>query len=381
MATESGTVYDDSGHVVLTNTAANTLDDLGPRVADDYLAFKREFVRWLADRGKEPARRQGYADSTIKATSSKVDQVFRWRWDDYGGYTMDFSPNDADRFIKHADWDRDYTDGTIAALVRALKRFFNYQNDIHGKSVEWDCDLKLSQSPTNVRDYFRKEEFSKLYEAALEYGTVKDYSNCSPEERDHIKGVLASRLSIPKENVTRRHFQQANSWKVPSIVAVALDIGMRPIEATRSNVRWFEPALSGKNEMDIPSEESTKNDNNWRPALSPRTVRAVQLWIKEREGIEKYDDTDAVWLTKYGNPYDTNSLNTLLDSLMDGADISERGRDLSWYCIRHGVATVWANEIGIHHAKEQLRHNSVETTMGYVHSVSDERAKYLRGFW
>jgi site-specific recombinase XerD len=373
--------YNEDGHLLLTGNTAPTLNALGPRTKEDYLAFKREFVRWLDRRGKEPARRRGYADTTIKTTSSKIDHVFRWRWTDYDGYTMDFSPNDADRFIKWADWDQNYSDGTIGSYVRAIKRYFKYKNDIHDQDVEWDCELKLSQSPQNVRDYFRKEEFSKLYEAALDYGTVKHYNNCTVEERDRIKGVLASRLSIAKENVTKKHFEQANSWKIPSLVGVALDIGMRPIEAKRARTHWFDPVLSSKHEMDIPAAEATKNDNNWRPALSPRTSRAIQLWLDERDAIKKYENQDAVWLTKYGNPYDTNSLNSLLDTLMADADISERGRDLSWYGIRHGVATVWANEIGIHHAKEQLRHNSVETTMGYVHSSSDNRAEHLRGFW
>jgi site-specific recombinase XerD len=381
MASKPPAIYDKHGNLILTGNTKSTLQDLGPRAQDDYVSFKTGFVKWLHERGREPARRRGYAETTIKATSSKMDQVFRWRWDDKGAYTIDLSPDDADRFIKHIDWDRNYTDGTIGSFVRALKRYFRYRNDIYDRNIDWDCDLKLSQSPANVRDYFKKAEFRKLYEAALEYGTVKHYNQCTPEERDRMKGVLASQFSISKEDVTNRHFEQANSWKIPALMGVSLDIGIRPIEVKRSKTWWFDPVLSGEPEMDIPAEEATKNDNNWRPALSPRTVEAVRRWFDERDAIEKYDGSDAVWLTKYGNPYETNSLNTVLDTILKNTDIKERGRDLSFYCIRHGVATVWANEVGIHHAKEQLRHNSVETTMGYVHSSREKRAEHLRGFW
>jgi integrase len=88
-----------------------------------------------------------------------------------------------------------------------------------------------------------------------------------------------------------------------------------------------------------------------------------------------------VWLTKFGNPYESNSLNTVLDGLLDEAGIDPRGRELSWYCIRHGSATMWANEHGLHVAKEQMRHNSIETTIGYVHSSVEERAKAMDSFW
>ena len=44
-------------------------------------------------------------------------------------------------------------------------------------------------------------------------------------------------------------------------------------------------------------------------------------------------------------------------------------RELTWYSIRYGVASSWANEYDLQHAQEQLRHEMSETTMRYVHPV------------
>jgi integrase len=139
--------------------------------------------------------------------------------------------------------------------------------------------------------------------------------------------------------------------------------------------------MGGKREMVIPKEESSKNTNNWRPSLSRRSARAIQRWLEERDALDRYADTDAVWLTKFGNPYASSSLNTVLNALLEDSNIDPRGRELSWYCIRHGSATMWANEHGLHTAKEQMRHNSIETTIGYVHSSVEDRAKAVESFW
>lgn len=80
-------------------------------------------------------------------------------------------------------------------------------------------------------------------------------------------------------------------------------------------------------------------------------------------------------------PYTTNSLNYLLEQLVERSDIEPAGHDLSWYSIRHGVATVWADEENIHDAKEQLRHKKVETTLGYAHSGHQSRHSKVNSKW
>jgi len=119
----------------------------------------------------------------------------------------------------------------------------------------------------------------------------------------------------------------------------------------------------------------------WEIVLSTKTARALQNRMEERESLEKYDDSDSIWLTKYGNPYGNQSLGGLLDNLIKEAGIEPRNRDLTWYSIRRGVATLWANEEGIHNAKEQLRHKQIETTERHVNAGVEQRGKMADSKW
>ncbi len=133
--------------------------------------------------------------------------------------------------------------------------------------------------------------------------------------------------------------------------------------------------------MIIPKDESSKNEERWRCAIQNRTANALENWFGERDSLEKYRETDAVWLTKYGNGYSSHSLNPLLGRLMKKAEINQQGRNLSWYSIRHGVATIWAEEKGIYKAKNQLRHKDIETTLRYTRNSGEALSKEINSVW
>jgi integrase len=52
-------------------------------------------------------------------------------------------------------------------------------------------------------------------------------------------------------------------------------------------------------------------------------------------------------------------------------------RQLSWYSIRHGIATFMSEQEDISMAKEQLRHRSIQTTQKYVHPSLEARRDSL----
>lgn len=278
--------------------------------------------------------------------------------------------------VERGDWGA----SNVLTFKKTVKRYFKW-HDFTGSSdwaEEWECPIEVSEKQRTERDYFRPHEFPELYRATLDYGAVKNYGECTPEERDEFKAVLAQRFEMPKEEVSREEFKKANSWKFPSMMAVVLDTGLRPIEVGRMKTDWVN--LSDKT-LDIPPKEATKSDNNWKCALSKKTVRALSRWLNEREAYEKYEGSDLVWLNRIGNAYNSKSLNHFLDNVLEKADIDPMGRDLTWYSIRHGVASLWANTYGIQHAQEQLRHEKIETTMRYVHSDSNERNAMADEAW
>ncbi len=120
--------------------------------------------------------------------------------------------------------------------------------------------------------------------------------------------------------------------------------------------------------MQVPKDQATKNEEYWECGLSDSSVSAVRRWRKERQSYEDYQGTDVMWLNRKNNPYSSGPLNTILDKLIEQAEINLNGRNLTWYSLRHGVASHWAVEKGLYKAKKQLRHKDIETTLGYTHS-------------
>jgi integrase len=91
--------------------------------------------------------------------------------------------------------------------------------------------------------------------------------------------------------------------------------------------------------------------------------------------MPKYEDTNAIWLTRQDNPYRSSSLRYLNLKLCEIAGINTEHRSLSWYSIRHATRTFFAKKGTIADAKEQLRHTSSQTTKKYIHSSSEERSE------
>lgn len=362
---------------LLAEETKEDLDNLHARTREDYETWKQSVMEWLTHEGKDPERLRGYAEETLRGTNYKIDQVMRWLWNQRG-YTTELTPDDADALMRELGRYTEYSDANLNNFVKALKRLFKYYNHEKGKEYEWDCKLNLTEEKVTNRDYFYKREFRSLYEAALEYGTVRHYHSCTPEERDELKATLAQRFEKTKDEVSVDDFERANSFKIPSIISVSLDCGLRPIEVGRAKTYWvnFE-----ENSLDIPKEESSKNEDNWQCVLSEKSVRALEKWCEERASYDKYAGRDELWLNKRGNPYGSNSLNYLLDDLIETTGIEPAGRDLSYYSIRHGVASAWADEENIHDAKEQLRHKNVETTIGYAHSAAENRHGSVNSKW
>ena len=362
---------------LLAQETVEALEEQHARAVTDYESWKRNLLEWLAIEGKNPDRLRGYSTYTLRNSNYKIDQIMRWLWNQRG-YTTDLTPDDADTLMRELGRYTEYTDANLNNFVKVIKRIFAYYNHEKGRNIDWECHMALNEPNVTNRDYFKKDEFRPLYEAALEHGTVKHYNTCTPTERKQIAAHLAQRFEVRKDEVGPDHFERANSFKIPSIVSVSLDCGLRPVEVGRAKVSWvnFEDHT-----LDIPREESSKNEDNWKCVLSDRSVRALEKWLPERESYEKYGSRDELWLSKKGNPYNSSSLNYLLEKLINEAGIEPAGRSLSWYSIRHGCATVWADEEDIQHAREQLRHKKVETTLGYAHSATESRHNKVNSKW
>ena len=199
----------------------------------------------------------------------------------------------------------------------------------------------------------------------MEYGSVPHYNSVTPEERDRWKTYLSQRLQKPKSEVSKKDWNRANSFKYTSMIHVALDAGLRPIEIKRSNVRWVDTQNAV---LRIPREESSKNRENWIVALKEETASILKRWLDERGTREKYDGRDALWLTMYGNRYNKDSFRDVFRKVAKEANLDLENRDLTPYSIRHSTATYIAEQEGLAVAAAQCRHKSKRTTEKYEHS-------------
>lgn len=351
-----------------------TRNRLGELELVDYRDHRRKLIQWVLNIGKDPERGEGYAYYTARGRLSRLDQFYRWVWDQEGGYTTEITHGHADGYMKELAYG-DTSQDNKASHMKCLKMLFRWRALEFGDE-KWDPEITFTNdtSTTNPRDYLTLEERRKVREAALKYGSIPSYPNLTPDERDRWKQYLAMRFEKPKSEVTPRDFERANSWKYVSMIWTALDTGLRPVEVERASTRWVDV---DNRVLRIPKEDSSKNEDNWIVSITDRTTSVLSRWLTERCQYEKYDDMDSLWLTRDGNPYQSSSLNYVLRQVCDVAGISTENRSVSWYSIRHSVGTFMAREGGLGAAQAQLRHQSEQTTLRYDQAPVEDRRDAL----
>lgn len=211
------------------------LEKYAPIYQEDYHEFKKSFLKWLLTKGKSPQKREGYSETTVIQTHYKIEETYRWVWSNRGEYTKTFGPDDATEFLEYLQERAGKGDNYRDYIQKSVKRLFNYWRDSDNKRIEeWDHDIEISTDHGNSEkkghDRFRPHEFQELYDAAIGLNAVKSYHNrnMTSDERDRIKIMLAQRFGKPKNEIGPEDFKRANSWKIPSLIAVTMDTGLHP---------------------------------------------------------------------------------------------------------------------------------------------------------
>jgi integrase len=345
---------------------------LNQRQLEDYRDHRVSLIKWLCHLGKDPEKAEGYAYDTARQRAYKIDRFYRWLWDHEDGYTLHATTDHEDTYTKELVYE-DHSETYKAGIQKAIMTLFKYLNFEKGRDIDWDPVIKFTNGGSQthqVRDFLTEDERRKIKQAVLEHGSIPHYNSVDPRERDRWKAYLAQRFEKPKEKVTKDDWKRANGWKYTSIVYASMDAGFRPKEVGRAKVSWLDLE---NNLFRIPKEESTKNHENWHVAMSDRTANILRKWLSERENYEKYRDSDALWLTQYSNPYDSEALNRLLQKLCEKAGIPTKNRDISWYSIRHSVGTQMSRDQGPAAVQQQLRQRSKEMAVRYDQAPVEDR--------
>lgn len=346
------------GITVLTEPSKEILNE---RQQVDYRDQREQCLEWLLVFGKDPKKADGYARTTVSNRAHRMDQFYRWVWDQEGGYTTTVTHEHADAYLRYLAR-LEHSNAHKDNCKKAVQMIFKWREHEHGLD-EWNPELSFStgNTTTTPRDYLTREERSQIREAALSHGSVPAYRSVDAEDRDKWKAYLAQRFEKPKSEVTPEDWQRANGWKIPSLVSVSLDAGLRPIEVGRAVTSWvdIENAV-----LRIPKEQSSKNTDHWIVGLQERTAETLERWLEQRATDSKYDDTDKLWLTRFGNPYGSSSLRNIIRRLCDEAGISYENRQMSWYSIRHSTGTYMTREEDLAAAQAQQPGNDDEVRSG-----------------
>jgi site-specific recombinase XerD len=343
---------------------------LNQRQALDYEEHRSDLIEWLQNEGKNPRKYEGYSEEGAENYARRIDQFYRWVWQEYDGYTTAITHEQADEFVDQLAADEvtthrgePYCDASKRKWVNAIETLFRWRDQTRG-GEEWEPEIEFSDGSHSQPDAFTRDERAALREAVLEYESIPQYDYLSPEERDRWRGYLAQKLGKPKDEVVPDDWNRVNrSWKIPSLIHVSLDAGLRPCEVEEVKTSWLRLQ---KGELHIPKEESSKNRDEWEVTLNTKTVKIVERWLEQRENKTKYDDTELLWLNRKGNPYNSATLNPLLRDLMEETGIDQTNRKLTWYSIRHSLGTHMTEEGNLAQTKAQLRHKSLDSTLQYT---------------
>lgn len=261
-----------------------------------------------------------------------------------------------------------------AQCQKAVKMLFKWQEFAHAQPVEWEPDISFSSSTsgTNPKHYFSVETLKRLAEASLEFDSLPSYTYVSPEKRSEINAYLAQRLGKPKAEIGPDDWERANSWKVPAMLHMTIDAGLRNKELWKSEVSWIDWDAKA---LRIPAEDAVKSDDAWTAALRSQTMLILERWVEERRMYDKYDGSDYLFLTRHGNPYRGKGLNRLLDRLCEFAGVD--AENATWYSIRRSLATHLQQQAGYKGTQMQARHKSAETTMRYDQAPLEMRREAL----
>lgn len=352
--------------------------------ADEVQQRLTKFYDWMLEKGLNPARKKPLAPSTAGNYHNRIDQLYRFNIKMINPSDLTVITHDqADQIIKWLDEDqicrrRDgdiYEEDAKRKFANTLDKYFSWRSDTAAVD-NWSPDITFSQSEYDSADKLNFTERGKLRETALNYGSLPAYYEVDPDERDRINGLVAQRLGKPKESVTSTDWEQADkSNKVGSLIAVALDTGITPVEVEEARTHWYK---SDRNILKIPAEHASKNRPTTKLPLTEDTGAVMSKWIQERRHYERYDGTNRLWLNEHGNPYNSKNLCNLLKRLCDEAGIPYADRKVVWYSLRHNMGQSIEEEEDLSEAHDQLRHRNYQTTKEiYAKSPIESRRQTL----
>ncbi len=361
--------------IEITSALADLVNDDAKEVQRDY----NEFHKWMLEKGMEPAREIPLKESTAGNYIDRLDQAHRLIIEYFNPENPKRIGEDhADDFIFHLDRDEirkrsgeRYSESAKRKFSNAIQKYFEWRHDEGHRRAPWRPQIVFSQNNHTSAYRFTYRELGRLLESAKTYGSIPSYYDVSEQERERINGLVAQRLGIPKEEVSRKDWIHADqSRKVYSLTTVGYDAGLSPVEIAAAEVNWYDPQGQV---LRIPTDKACKQREKERVALADETADGLSQWIQERRHLEKYDGTNKLWLNRESNPYRSGTLCNLLRKLCEEADIPTENRAIRWYSLRQTMGRNVTEDGALSEANDQLRQENLETTKQFYDKTPIEK--------
>lgn len=264
---------------------------------------------------------------------------------------------------------------TIESYTRALKQWFNYTqekgitNPTREDVIAYRDYLKIDRKPTTVQNYITAlRQFFKWTEQEGIYKNVADNIKGARISNEHKKDYLSGRqvkgvldeISLEAE-IGKRDY---------AIFALMVTGGLRTVEVTRANVG----DLRTLGDSAVLYIQGKGQDEKTEYVKLPHPVeQAIRTYLKGRKDIQ---DNQPLFTStsnnNRGGRVSTRTISGIVKGrLIEAGHNSER---LTAHSLRHTAATLnLLNGGTLEETQQLLRHNSINTTMIYVHSMN--RAK------
>lgn len=352
----------------ITDELEEALGDAAPAVQEAY----DEFYEWMLEKGNNPRREIGLSEGTAGNYMDRLDLFHRFSityLEPSDRTTIDGSDAhtllhriDRGEITKRRSGDEggEYGESAKRKFSDAVQKYFEWRYHDGSMEYEWRPKINFSDGRSESAYRFTYRELGLLLEAAESYGSLPSYYDTTEEERDRINGLVAQRLGLPKEDVTRNDWLHADwSSKIHSLVTVGYDAGLAPIEIANAETSWYDPQTKT---LTIPTEYACKQREKQVVALSDESADANSEWMRERRHLEAYDGKSKLWLNREGNPYQSGSLCNIIRDLCAEASVKTDGRKVVWYSLRQTMGRNVTEGGELSESNDQLRRNNLETT-------------------
>ncbi|WP_265112442.1 tyrosine-type recombinase/integrase [Halosolutus halophilus] len=330
-----------------------------------------DFYDWMRREGKKPREGEPLQQSTAKNYVQRLDQAHRhlihvFNPEDKAtirpGHAEEYLKLLSDDEIKKDDGD-EYGNSAKRKLEETLLKYFQWRFYEGSLEDEWEKPINFSDGKGEEAYRFTYTELGQLLEATASYGALPSYDDLSETERDEYRAIIAQRLGIPKDELTREDWLRADyTTKNRSLVFVGHDAGLTPKEVANAERSWYDPK---RNVLKIPTEKACKQREKEEVALSDASAEELERWFELRQRLSVYDGTEKLWLNLNGNPYTSGSLCRLLKQLCEEAGIETEGKAIKWYSLRYTMGRNVTEEGELSEANDQLRHSTRKATKRY----------------